>query len=300
MRVINSELLKGLRTSYSTLFHARLESAPSHYKRICSSVPSTGRSNTYSGLRGMSGMREWVGPRIIDNLSEFTYEIVNKSFEKTVGIMREDMEDDNLGAYQLAFDDMFDRGASHPDELAFENILHGFDRECFDGQSMFDSDHPVLDADGETMGTYSNVQAGAGQPWFLICSKRALRPFIMQNRKDSQFVAMDNPDDERVFMNKQFLYGIDSRRSVGFGLPQTVFASQAELTLANYAAARQAIMEMRGDGGRKLGLVPDLLLVGPANEGKGNKIVKNGLQAGGETNEWAGTAEILVSPWVVV
>lgn len=298
MRVINSELLLGLRTAYSTLFHARLEGAASVYQRIASRVPSTGRSNTYSGLKGMSGLREWVGPRVIDNLSEFEYEIVNKSFEKTVAIDRDDMEDDNLGAYQLAFDDMFDRGSTHPDELTFASVLAGVDRDCFDGQRFFDSDHPVTEDDGETMGTFSNVQAGAYQPWILMCTRKAIRPFIFQSRKEPQFVAMDNPNDERVFMNKQFVYGVDSRCSTGYGLPQTAFFSQAELTAANYAAARQAITEMVGDGGRKLGLVPDLLLCGPANEGKALKILKNSLGDGGATNEWAGTAEPLMTPWL--
>ncbi len=55
---------------------------------------------------------------------------------------------------------------------------------------------------------------------------------------------------------------------------------------------------MKGDFGRPLGIKPTHLLVPPAYRSAGSKIVKNERAANGETNEWMGTAELLVSPWL--
>ena len=57
-------------------------------------------------------------------------------------------------------------------------------------------------------------------------------------------------------------------------------------------------MGMKGDYGRPLGLNPRLLVVPPALESAALKIVNNEFGANGESNEWKGTAEVLVAPWL--
>ena len=155
----------------------------------------------------------------------------------------------------------------------------------------------MLDANGVSQ-PVSNLQAGAGAPWFLIASNALVKPVILQTRQDTRFAALDNPDDPNVFMRKQFIYGADARRAAAPGLWQGVVGSKAPLNAANYALARAAIMTLKGDHGRPLGLVPDLLLVGGSNESAGRKIVNSENGAGGETNEWQGTARLQVSPWL--
>ena len=44
-------------------------------------------------------MREWIGDREIQNLSASDYTIKNKDYELTVGVDRNDIEDDTLGIY---------------------------------------------------------------------------------------------------------------------------------------------------------------------------------------------------------
>ncbi|MBI5816689.1 MAG: Mu-like prophage major head subunit gpT family protein [Nitrospinae bacterium] len=61
--------------------------------------------------------------------------------------------------------------------------------------------------------------------WFLADLKRPIKPFIMQMRKEAQFVALDNPDDENVFMRKEYIYGVDYRGAVGYGLPHLIAGS---------------------------------------------------------------------------
>jgi phage major head subunit gpT-like protein len=85
---------------------------------------------------------------------------------------------------------------------------------------------------------------------------------------------------------------------VGFGFPQMAWGSKQTLNAQYYAAARAGIQGMKGDYGRPLGLVPDLLVVPPSLESAGRKLLNSEHAAGGETNEWKGTAELLVVPWL--
>jgi phage major head subunit gpT-like protein len=55
---------------------------------------------------------------------------------------------------------------------------------------------------------------------------------------------------------------------------------------------------MKADFGRPLAIKPRLLVVGPSNEGAARKIVGNQLNDNGGTNEWFGTAEVLLVPWL--
>ncbi|MHB8182857.1 MAG: Mu-like prophage major head subunit gpT family protein [Candidatus Desulforudaceae bacterium] len=61
--------------------------------------------------------------------------------------------------------------------------------------------------------------------WFVCCTKRPLKPIMLQMRKRPQFVALDRPDDYNAFMKKQFLYGVDGRYNVGYALYQLAVGS---------------------------------------------------------------------------
>ena len=62
--------------------------------------------------------------------------------------------------------------------------------------------------------------------WFILCTKRPLKPVILQMRKRPEFLALDRPDDYNAFMKKQFLYGVDARYNVGFGMYQLAVGSE--------------------------------------------------------------------------
>ncbi len=61
--------------------------------------------------------------------------------------------------------------------------------------------------------------------WYLLDTRSVLKPFILQITKDMKFQAMNKPDDESVFMRKEFRYGVDSMDNVGYGLWQLAFSS---------------------------------------------------------------------------
>lgn len=290
--IINQAALSGIYKSFKTIFGEAFAGAPSVFERIATVVPSAGREVTYAWLGAFPQLREWLGDRVIANLKASDYTIKNKDFEATVAVPRNDIEDDQIGVWRPMIDGLAVAAKQHPDYLVFSLLAAGFTTLCYDGQYFFDTDHPVGGA------SVSNHGGGSGTPWYLLCTKRPIKPLVFQSRKPPQFVSMDRTDDESVFMRKEFRYGVDYRANVGFSLWQLAYGSKQTLDATNYAAARAAVMSFKDDQGRPLGLVPDLLVVPPTLESAGRILLENERDAAGATNPWKGTAELLVSPWL--
>jgi phage major head subunit gpT-like protein len=295
--IINAANLTAVRTGFSTSFTGGLGQAQSMYQRVATTVPSSTKDQKYGWLGKLPNVREWIGPRAVQNLSQSDYEIREKKWELTLSVDRDDIETDNIGVYAPLFEEMGRSTGAFWDVLVWQLLKAGFSTPCYDGQYFFDTDHPVLDAGGATI-SVANTDGGAGSPWFLLDVSRALKPIILQKRKDFRFVAKDKETDDNVFDQNEFIYGSDARANVGFGFWQFAWGSKQTLDAAHYATARAALAGMKGDYGRPLGLAPNLLVVGPSQESAGRKLLNSELGSGGETNEWKGTAELLVVPWL--
>ncbi|MGC9368705.1 MAG: Mu-like prophage major head subunit gpT family protein [Paracoccaceae bacterium] len=295
--LINAANLAALRTGFSTAFQSGLSQASTMHTRVATPVTSTQKEQKYGWLGKIPNVREWVGPRAVQNLSQHDYAIKEKPWELTLGVDRDDIETDNLGIYGPLFTEMGQSTGAKWDQLVFDLLKAGFNTECYDGQFFFDTDHPVLDADGNPT-TVANTDGGAGTPWFLLDVSRALKPIILQKRRDFTFVSKDKLEDSNVFDNNEFVYGADARGNVGFGFWQFAWGSKQTLDAAHYKTARAALTGMKGDHGRPLGIKPNLLVVGPTLEGEAMEILNAERDAAGATNVWKGTAELLVVPWL--
>jgi phage major head subunit gpT-like protein len=295
--ILNSTSLSALRVGFKTEFQRALGEAPTLRDRVAMTVRSSTASATYGWLRQMTGMREWIGPRLLDGIAEASYTIANRHFEKTIEVSRNDIEDDNLGQYGPMFAMLGEAAGAYPEQLVWDLLKAGFTTNGWDGQYFFDTDHPVTAADGSTT-TFSNTGGGAGTPWYLLCTNRAVKPIILQERKPVTFATKDRQEDDNVFFSNTFVYGADWRGNVGYGIPQMAYGSKQTLDAAAYKAAFAAIEGMKGDGGRPLGLKPNLLVVPPALREAGLEILNAERDAAGATNVWRGTAELLVVPWL--
>lgn len=296
--IVDHANLRSLYTGFSTAFAGGIGMAGDpQYGRIALTVPSSTRANEYGWLGQFPRIREWIGDRVVNNLETHGYTIRNRSFEGTIGVNREDIEDDNIGIYSPMFSEFGRSTATFGDELTWPFLQSGFATVCFDGQYFFDTDHPVYAPDG-TITTYANTDGGNGAAWFLMDVSRVIKPVIYQNRKPFNLVRMDAETDERVFSAKEFRYGTDGRCNVGWGFPQLAWGSKQTLDAAHYELARSTLQGLKGDYGRPLGIRPNLLVVGAPLEGAGRRILQSQLVSGGESNPWAGTAELMVVPWL--
>ena len=290
---INRANLAALNTAFNTAFNTSLNDTPTTWGKIAMRVPSTTRHQAYPRLSDIKGMREWVGERFVQRLDKDGFSITNRKFENTIAVSVDDIEDDQVGIYTPLVQDFGQAAAELPDELVYEQLASGFNTAHYDGQFFFDEDHPVLDEHGAER-SVSNYTAGAGAAWFLVDDSRAIKPLIFQDRQAAKITAKTNLTDENVFNHDEYVWGAKRRCAAGFGAWQLIHGSQAELNPTNYAAARQAMLEMRGAHGRKINLRPKLLVVPPALEAAAREILLAERTTGGKTNVWLNTAELHV------
>lgn len=296
--IVNSQALDLAFKGFKTVYTDAYSKAQTHHDKIAMTVPSVSRDETYGWLGQFPQMREWLtGDRQVKDLEAHSFTVTNRKFESTVGVKREDIADDRLGVFKPMFAEMGHLAALHPEELIFGLLKGGFASLCFDGQNYFDTDHPSKDEGGNVV-TVSNMVDGAETPWYLLDTSRAVRPLVWQERERYDFQQVTAPNDAQVFMTDQYLYGVRARVNAGFGLWQMAYASKAALTPENYAAARAAMQEFRGDSGRILGVRPTVMVVPPSLEDAALHVLNTETKDGGGSNPWKGTAELIVTPFV--
>lgn len=229
---INRKNMDFLFQGFNTQFAAALENVPDTWQRFCGVIQSSASSNVYPFLEQFGGMREWIGDRQIKNLSSRKIEVVNRDFEDTVAIPRNDIEDDQYGIYSMLIAQMGYNAGKLWQQLAVEALLSS--AHWIDGAAFFHATRAYGDQ--------------------TICNN-----------------------------------------------------STSALSAEAYAAARETMMEYRGHNGRNLGIVPNLLIVGPKNEAAAFAVLKDRLilkahtddsisGVGATDNPWNGSAELLVLP----
>lgn len=306
MAIVTAALLEALRTGlrreFNTTYQAAL--AATFYRDVATVVPSSSKSNTYGWLGDFPDMREWVGDRVVKDMKEQGYEIVNKLYESTVGVQRVQIEDDNLGIYTPMAQSMGAAAARHPDQLIAGLLGAGEATLCYDGQNFFDTDHPVYPShDGTGVAdTVSNYDDGGGSPgpaWYLLDTSKPLRPLIFQERIKPEFESLTDPkNSEDAFTKDLYKYGIRARHNVGFGFWQLAFKSRAALDETAFDAAMAAMMSIKKDGGDPMGVMPNRLVVPPALRASANAVVEVMHKAGGASNPNYKAVDVKVVPWL--
>src|SRR6185312_14082788 len=98
--LINRQTLADAKVGFNAIYNDAFAAYMPVREKVAMTVPSTTRTNDYRWLGKLKGMREWIGDRVINNLEQSGFQIVNKDFENTVGVDRNDFKDDQLGVYR--------------------------------------------------------------------------------------------------------------------------------------------------------------------------------------------------------
>jgi phage major head subunit gpT-like protein len=315
---ITTANLTALFTGFDVIFQRGFEKPPSYYERIATVVRSASRQTTYPWLGRTTKFREWLGERVIQALEAHSYTIVNKDFEDTISISRNDIEDDNYGVYEPVIEQLGWDTKVHPDSLLFSMIKNAVTTPssvlAFDGQPFFSATHPVgpLGAASDPRDTVaSNVNSsGSGPYWFLLDASRAVRPFIFQLRGEYAMTRMNTLTDEAVFTRREFRFGVDGRANTGVGLWQLAYASNTDLSVpANYGATRAAMRSIKTDAGLPFGALTSpndvYLVVPPALEEVASQLLHSDFMVGTggsanvtTSNIWKNTATLIVSEYL--
>lgn len=295
MAALSHALIKALNVGFDHSFKEGVGRAESQYLKIATKTKSNTTSTTYGWLGKMPSMREWIGARVIQDISNSGYSIVNKKFESTIGVDRVDIDDDNIGIYAPLFEELGREGAVYADELIGGLLAAGDATPCYDGQNFFDKEHPVYEKHDGTgaVSKVSNISDGEGPAWYILDCSRAIKPLIYQERDALEMTAMDKVDDENVFTFDQFRYGTRLRCNVGFGFWQMAHMSKAELNGDNLWSAITAMREVVSDGNKKLGIKPTHLVVSPALEKQAVRMLERELDSS-SSNELKGRLELIV------
>lgn len=151
--LINSPNLRDLGRGFNKSFQRGFDRTIPQYDKLAMVVNSTGAEEVYGWMLDLPRMRKWDGARIIHNLQAVDQTIKNESFELTVGVRRDAIEDDRLGIYGNRMAGMGVQAKIFKDQLVADLLLNGDTALAYDGQYFFDVDHP----DGKG-GIYSNLQ----------------------------------------------------------------------------------------------------------------------------------------------
>lgn len=129
---------------------------PLWYKDVTTEVTSGGAANKYPFMGVMSPVREWLGDRIYDMIARHVFQVVNKTFEKSVEVPVDDIEDDQIGSYDQLVSQVGYQCLQWPQDQVLAALQAGGSSLCFDGQYFFDTDHPT-DPGVAGSSTYANL-----------------------------------------------------------------------------------------------------------------------------------------------
>lgn len=151
--LINKSSLSAIYANLLATFNKTFQATPAMWSKIAMKITSTTKQNDYAWLSNFPKMRQWVGEKHIKSLEGFKYTIDNRPYEATIRVLRDDIEDDNLGIYGPQAQGAGYSAAMWPDEIVMELVNGAFTTLCYDGQYFCDTDHQVAGASVSNKGT---------------------------------------------------------------------------------------------------------------------------------------------------
>ena len=165
MPITSADIPSALLTTMRVEFLKALDDfpGPQDWKKFTMEVPSTTDTETYAWLGQLPNLREFVGERVVHDMTESKKTLQNKTWEMTIGVKRSAWEDDKVGMIQMKVQGM---AAAYQEWLngeAFKCLAYGklTDAtnpygEAFDDEAFFSNSH-VMGAN-----TIDNLELGGG------------------------------------------------------------------------------------------------------------------------------------------
>jgi phage major head subunit gpT-like protein len=125
-------------------------------------VPSSADTNVYGWMDKLPILREWVGSRVVDDAVANEYRLQNKLFEKTIGVKRRVIENDQGQMYGFVAEEIGRQAKRWPDFELTTALEAGTTATTFEGAVTFFSASHLIDPKNAGSGTQSNNITGGG------------------------------------------------------------------------------------------------------------------------------------------
>lgn len=174
MTLVKSDVTQLLTVGLNKDFMTSVQEAEKNslYTTVCTVIQSTKTSEKYGWLGSVPSMKEWVDERQAEGLSEYSFEIPNTSYEATISVDRDTLEDEQYGQIRLRVSQLADEAQRYFDEKVMA-VLEA-NGVAYDSQNFFDTDHS-----SGSSGTYSNAPAANATYDFTTANGAAVAKLVV-------------------------------------------------------------------------------------------------------------------------
>lgn len=205
--IINGDTLRAASKGFRAFFFDVLFNAPENrLLDLFYPIQTSSPEETILLVKGIPKMREWVGDRIVRNLSATKMKIAKKDYEATLGVEIDDLKFDRFNQIRPQINNLAMSFLRHYRDFAVDLLKNGFTKNAYDNQYFFDTDHKS----GRASTNYINKSTA-------VFSEAE---WITANERVSQLTDTDS-DESLSTMWTHIYYG-----PLAFGAVQGVFAKE--------------------------------------------------------------------------
>jgi phage major head subunit gpT-like protein len=178
------------------------DKVPTVAASISTEIPCTSSQLTFGWTGLLRKMREWIGPRQVQQANRQTYTVVPRTWENTLSVDRFTLDDDQMGVFYRQIPDLMRQAKRHPDYQIrdlIENsgvMVSSAIQKGPDGVAFWSTSHPI-DLYDSSKGAYINDFTGGGQSVGGVNVGGALSPAAFTSLYE-YMMTLKGEDNERL------------------------------------------------------------------------------------------------------
>lgn len=147
---VSSSSLTTFFTQADVKFGTALAAVDKWQPLLSTTMPSATTQNAYAWMDRIPIMRQWLGDRVINQVSTQQIIVPNLPFELTDALLKEDVMNDQFGIFNMNLQFMAMQAGKWPDQQIANFLINSAAATSstpalgYDGKTMFATDHPVL------------------------------------------------------------------------------------------------------------------------------------------------------------
>lgn len=283
----------------------RLSTGDNHgeYQFWSREMPAITRETLLPYFETSLGMRKWDGQVVFDQVHDQLMRSIKidkfvAGYEVNADDLREPSSTGLIQTHVLYAGELANAVMRHKNELVFDVLRNGVTLECFDGQNLFDTDHPSYDRFGKEK-IVSNFITGS-DPLFLMVNAGGVKPVLYQERESPKFYTNEQ-DQFDLALNGHIKYFVTAERAVTPFMWHGVQACKGALTMENLQLMWERMQSLHKKNGTPMMQMPTHIVVPPSLTFAAKRLLSRELivESGAAIdNPWKGELQIMTSQWI--